>query len=86
MEFYQLGVELLGSESYSFRKRSNFFRMKLCKTLGLNEVRLDLNSYGCFTCREPFFTDLHKYLEEHKKEYCSSCYRELSANPFSQVH
>ena len=86
MEFYQLGVELLGSESILSENEVISLGMKLCKTLGLNEVRLDLNSYGCFTCREPFFTDLHKYLEEHKKEYCSSCYRELSANPFSQVH
>ena len=86
MEFYQLGVELLGSESILSENEVISLGMKLCKTLGLNEVRLDLNSYGCFTCRESFFSDLNKYLEEHKSEYCNSCYRELSTNPFSQVH
>lgn len=82
MEFYQLGVELLGSESILSENEVISLGMKLCKTLGLNEVRLDLNSYGCFTCWESFFADLNKYLEEHKSEYCNSCYRELSTNPF----
>ena len=46
MEFYQLGVELLGSESILSENEVISLGMKLCKTLGLNEVRLDLNSYG----------------------------------------
>ncbi|MEN6445861.1 MAG: ATP phosphoribosyltransferase regulatory subunit [Candidatus Cloacimonas sp.] len=86
MEFYQLGVELLGSESILSENEVIALGMKLCQTLGLNEVRLDLNSYGCANCRPPFFADLHKYLEEHKSEYCQSCYYELSASPFSEVH
>jgi len=86
MEFYQLGVELLGSDSILSENEVIDLGIKLCKTLGLNDVRLELNSYGCSNCRRPFFNDLHKYLEEHKSEYCLSCYNELSANPFSQVH
>ena len=86
MEFYQLGVELLGSDSVLSENEVIDLGMKLCKALGLNDVRLELNSYGCSNCRRPFFKDLHKYLEEHKSEYCNSCYNELSANPFSQVH
>lgn len=86
MEFYQLGIELLGSDSILSENEVIDLGIKLCKTLGLNDVRLELNSYGCSNCRRPFFNDLHKYLEEHKSEYCLSCYNELSANPFSQVH
>lgn len=82
MEFYQLGVELLGSESLLSENEVISLGMRLCHELGLKEARLELNSYGCFECREAFFTDLRKYLDDHKPEYCSACYNELYANPF----
>jgi histidyl-tRNA synthetase len=85
MEFYQLGVELLGSESILSENEVISLGMKVCHDLGLKEVRLDLNSYGCFKCRDAFFADLRSYLEQHKEDYCRECYSELYANPFSET-
>lgn len=85
MEFYQLGVELLGSESILSENEVISLGMKLCQELGLKEVRLDLNSYGCMDCRKGFFKDLRKYLDEQKDGFCQSCYQELYANPFSET-
>ncbi|MDY0152190.1 MAG: ATP phosphoribosyltransferase regulatory subunit [Candidatus Cloacimonas sp.] len=85
MEFYQLGVELLGSESILSENEVINLGMKICQELGLKEVRLDLNSYGCFECRKAFFADLRKYLDEHRDGYCATCYKELYANPFSET-
>lgn len=85
MEFYQLGVELLGSESILSENEVISLGMKLCQDLGLTDLRLDINSYGCIKCRDAFFSDLRKYLEEHKQSYCDSCFRELYANPFSET-
>ena len=85
MEFYQLGVELLGSESILSENEVISLGITICNALGLNEVRLDLNSYGCHKCRDDFFTDLRKFLDQHKEEYCQVCYQELYANPFSET-
>lgn len=79
MEFYQLGVELLGSESILSENEVISLGMKICHDLGLKEVRLDMNSYGCMQCRDAFFADLRKFLEDNKDKFCSDCYRELFA-------
>jgi len=85
MEFYQLGVELLGSESILSENEVISLGMKVCHGLGLKDVRLDMNSYGCSQCRVAFFADLRSYLEQHKDDYCKDCFRELYANPFSDT-
>lgn len=85
MEFYQFGAELLGSESILSENEVISLGMKICQELGLKEVRLDLNSYGCHKCRESFFSDLRKFLLEHKENYCDTCYKELYTNPFGDT-
>jgi len=85
MEFYQLGVELLGSDSIMSENEVISLGMKICRELGLREVHLELNSYGCLKCRQNFFTDLQRYLNEHQDEFCRNCYTELAANPFSET-
>lgn len=85
MEFYQLGVELLGSESILSENEVISLGMRICQELGLHDVHLELNSYGCVTCREKFFTDLRDYLQAHQDSFCQSCYSELYANPFSET-
>ena len=85
MEFYQLGVELLGSESILSENEVISLGMKICQNLGMKDVRLDINSYGCYKCREPFFFDLRAFLEKHKDKFCQTCYEELYANPFSET-
>ncbi|MBP7310852.1 MAG: ATP phosphoribosyltransferase regulatory subunit [Candidatus Cloacimonetes bacterium] len=85
MEYYQLGVELLGSDSVLSESEVISLGMKICHELNLKDVRLDLNSYGCFKCREKFFADLRQYLAEHKADYCIECFKELYTNPFSDT-
>jgi len=85
MEFYQLGVELLGSDSILSESEVISLGMRICHELGFREVRLDLNSYGCNKCRAAFFDDMRKFLQEHRDEYCQSCYNDLYANPFSDT-
>jgi len=85
MEFYQLGAELLGSQSILSENEVISLGMRICQELGVQDVRLDLNSYGCIKCRPKFFEDLRKFLDEHKDGYCPNCYNELYANPFSET-
>lgn len=85
MEYYQLGVELLGSDSVLSESEVISLGMRICQELNLTEVRLDLNSYGCFKCREQFFADLRQYLTAHQHEFCQQCFKDLYANPFSDT-
>jgi histidyl-tRNA synthetase len=85
MEFYQLGVELLGSDSILSENEVISLGMKLLGEIGLKDVTLKLNSFGCEVCRQPFFQDMRAFLKEHEDHYCRSCYDELYANPFADT-
>ncbi len=85
MEFYQLGVELLGSDSILSENEIISLGMRLCNVLGLKETHLEINSYGCENCRVAFFKEMRKFLEEHKADYCSHCFDELSTNPLADT-
>ena len=85
VEFYQLGVEFLGSDSVLSENEVISLGMKLCKHLGLNDVYLELNSFGCETCREPFYTAIREYLDHNKEHLCAHCFKSLYANPSSEV-
>ena len=81
MEFYQLGVELLGSDSILSENEIISMGMKLCHQLGLKDAWLDINSFGCDTCRPAYFAAMREFLTEHKDEYCKDCFEALNNNP-----
>ncbi len=82
VEFYQLGVELLGSDSILSENEVIGLGMQICHQLGLKDAWLDINSFGCNTCRPVFFEAMRKFLDEHKKQFCTECYEALYRNPF----
>lgn len=86
LEFYQLGVELLGSDSLLSENEIISLGMNILRELGLQDVSLKLNSFGCEDCRRKFFSDVNARLEEHKDAYCRDCYEELVANPFANTN
>lgn len=83
MEFYQLGVEFLGSESILSENEVICLGMKICRELGLSDVSLEINSFGCKDCQRPFAKALRDYLDSNKGELCTTCYKELYANPMA---
>lgn len=84
-EFHQLGVELLGSESVISENEVISLGVKICQQLGLKDVRLQLNSFGCQDCRPPFFEDMRSFLKEHEGELCTTCFKKLYTNPFADT-
>lgn len=80
-EFYQLGVELLGSDSILSENEVISLGMKICSQLGLKDTWLEINSFGCSLCRQQFFQAMRNYLETNKDKYCETCYRDLFSNP-----
>ncbi len=84
-EFYQLGVELLGSNSLLTENEVISLGTRLLNELGLKDVTLKLNSFGCENCRRKYFEDMRRYLDEHADEFCRDCLQELQANPFADT-
>jgi len=85
MEFYQLGVELLGSDSILSENEVISLGMQICHKLGMHGIRMEINSYGCEECRPAFFEAMRKYLTTHADQYCKSCFDELVANPLAKT-
>jgi len=82
VEFYQLGVELLGSDSILSENEVISLGMKICEQLGLKDTWLDINSFGCNSCRPMYFKAMRKFLKDNSDKFCQSCYDELFNNPF----
>lgn len=84
-EFHQLGVELLGSENVMSENEVISLAMKILQGIGLRDARIQLNSFGCTDCRQPFITDMQAYLQNHADELCQSCFQTLYSNPFADA-
>jgi len=81
MEFYQLGVELLGSDSILSENEIISLGMKICEQLGLKDAWMEINSFGCDACRPLFFTAMREWLDKNKAGYCQTCFKALYNNP-----
>lgn len=86
MEFYQLGVELIGSDNVLADSEVISLGLRLCKSLGLTDVSLKLNNYGCPQCRHRYLVAIKDHLQQHKQDYCHVCLTALNQNPFAQTH
>jgi histidyl-tRNA synthetase len=80
-EFYQMGVELLGSDSILSENEIISLGLKLCENLGLKDTQLEINSFGCDSCRPLFFKAMREFLTANKDDYCQTCFDALNHNP-----
>ncbi len=80
-EFFQFGTEMFGSESPSADATAIALAHSVLKRLGLNNVRLHINSIGCRECRPVYRESLVNYFENHKDKLCDNCKSRLVKNP-----
>jgi histidyl-tRNA synthetase len=80
-QFHQIGTEVIGSghpmiDAETIHLADIFFR-----TLGIDDLELEINSLGCTVCRPVFVQKLVKYLESKKDKLCDECLNRLGRNP-----
>lgn len=81
-QFYQLGVEALGSDSPAMDAQIILITYEILAELGLDkEVVFKLNSIGCQKCRHNYIKHLIKYYKQYSKKLCNDCRRRLKLNP-----
>lgn len=80
-EHHQFGVEFFGS----YTADTDVEIMMLAKTifdrLGIENIKLNINSIGCRECRKTYNNALKNYLAAHINEMCPTCKERFEKNP-----
>lgn len=80
-QFHQIDVEALGFAGPDIDAELIIMQARLWKILGLNDIRLELNSLGQADERALHRTALIQYLEQHKGALDAEAQRRMYTNP-----
>ncbi|MCM1338655.1 MAG: histidine--tRNA ligase [Muribaculaceae bacterium] len=80
-QFHQVGVEMFGIKQPTADAEVILAAVNFLKSLGLNDLEVEINSLGCPTCREEFKTKLKTALKPYLSELCEDCQNRYEKNP-----
>lgn len=80
-EFHQVGAELIGTENYMADVELITMASEIFRRLNIQNIKLEINSIGCPTCRAKYQEALKAYIKENIESYCSDCKNRLEKNP-----
>lgn len=80
-EFHQFGLEEYGTQSPAADAELICAARSILDRLGLESVRLELNSIGCPECRAKYNQALREYFGAYKDSLCETCLSRLEKNP-----
>ena len=80
-QFYQIGVEAMGSHNPSIDVEIMIMLMEFFNVLGLNQFELQINSLGCNKCRTEYRETLKKSITNHLTDLCKNCNTRYQKNP-----
>lgn len=84
-EFHQFGVEVYGAAGADADAEVIFAASSFLKKLGINSVKLNINSIGCKTCRAHYNAQLKAYFLPHLDEMCPACRERFDKNPLRML-
>lgn len=80
-EFHQFGVEALGEKNPAVDAEIILLAWDFLKSLGLEDLKLKINTVGCPKCRPIYRQKLQEYFSEYKDELCGDCQKRIEKNP-----
>ena len=80
-QFHQVGVEMFGVKDATADAEVIELAVSYLKSLGLNDLEVEINSLGCPTCRENFKSKLKEVLKPYFNELCDDCKTRYEKNP-----
>jgi len=80
-EFHQFGVEAFGSNSPGIDVEIMVLAMTFLKSLGLDDLKLYINSIGCPECRQEYKKALKAFIKERIDGLCNTCRERWDKNP-----
>ena len=80
-QFYQVGVEMFGIKEPTADAEVILMAVNYLKSLGLNDLDIEINSLGCPKCREEFKKRLKEVLKPEFDNLCDDCKTRYEKNP-----
>ena len=80
-EFHQIGLELIGSSSYLADVETILIGKRIFDSLGIKNIKVNLNSIGCPKCRGEYQKKLREFIGKNLNEYCDDCKSRFEKNP-----
>lgn len=80
-QFYQIGVEALGTDDPKLDAEILDMVLLLFKKLKLKDLELQINSMGCRDCRPNYRGRLKDFLKDKVHLLCKDCQRRFDTNP-----
>lgn len=80
-EFYQYGVEVIGSNDYTVDAEVIALGLQVLKEFGIRDIVTKINNIGTLQERELFINDLKKYLTKYLKVLSLDSQRRFEKNP-----
>lgn len=80
-QFHQVGVEMFGIENPTADAEVISLAVDYLKSLGLNDLEVELNSLGCPKCREAYKQRIKEVLKPEFDSLCEDCQTRYEKNP-----
>lgn len=80
-QFHQVGVEMFGIKEPTADAEVILLAVNYLKSLGLNDLEVEINSLGCPECREKFKENLKAVLKPELENLCEDCQNRYEKNP-----
>lgn len=80
-QFHQVGVEMFGIAEPTADAECILLAVNYLKSIGLNDLDVEINSLGCPKCREGFSASLRLALKPNLDKMCPDCQSRYEKNP-----
>ncbi len=80
-QFHQIGVEVFGPSHPMMDVEVIAIQWRLFRELGIDDIKVKINSLGCPVCRPAYREELVSYLKENRERLCQTCQKRLERNP-----
>ena len=80
-QFHQVGVEMFGIKEPTADAEVILLAVDYLKSLGLNDLEVEINSLGCPKCREEYKKRIKEVLKPEFDNLCEDCQNRYEKNP-----
>lgn len=80
-QFHQVGVEMFGIKEPTADAEAILLAVNYLKSLGLNDLEVEINSLGCPKCREEYKRKIKEVLKPEFDNLCEDCQNRYEKNP-----
>lgn len=80
-QFHQVGIEMFGIKEPTADAEAILLAVNYLKSLGLNDLEVEINSLGCPKCREEYKQKIKEVLKPEFENLCEDCQNRYEKNP-----